>query len=62
MANNPPSQTWVRTLLFTDGSGFTIIHREPRTDEQWNADFKRIAEREGKTIKNENGKGGDVRW
>jgi hypothetical protein len=49
MATNP-SLTWVRTITFTDGTGFTIIHREPRTEEQWQADFKRIATREGKTI------------
>lgn len=49
----PPNQTWVRTITFTDGTGFTIIHREPRTEEQWQADFNRIATREGKTIKEE---------
>ena len=42
--------TCVRTVTFIDGSGFTVIHREPRSEEQWEADFKRIAEREGKTI------------
>jgi hypothetical protein len=35
---------------FTDGSGFTVLHREPKTEDQWQADFKRIAERECKTI------------
>ena len=43
-------KTCVSTVTFTDGSGFTVIHREPRTEEQWLADFKRIAEREGKII------------